>query len=387
MQVEDTAPPRTNMERELALTDAQFRAKYRAFRQTSQFSYRLRHFTKPADRVASAIENLFLGRKTLEPLDSPVFVTGNFRSGTSMLEKILADHPKLGYYNLLSLVFPSSPYFAALMGRVLPGFAESATPPHQPNLVIDATWPGECEEIWRRCRNNIFTDEPSNVLGADFRDERFEREFIQSINKHLICQGVKRFINKNPLNTLRVDYLARLFPDARFVHIVRHPYRLLKSQIDLQAMWARVLEPSGGRDYNEFFSDTFLPPKRLYPRTARWSEIIRTSERDRDLAFAMSIVDVEDALNEAVEASQLQERMCRVRYEDLRSRFEPEIEQIFEHIRLLDEDARKVIAASAANFLHKDLLSSVTPLPRFRPEVEGELKPFLEYYGFSAEEG
>src|SRR4029079_446514 len=115
--------------------------------------------------------------------------------------------------------------------------------------------PFEGEPIWRFCRNNCWSADPVNVLDTGFEDREFERVLRRTIVKHLRSQGKRRFTNKNPWNTYRAGYLARLFPDARFIYIVRHPYRMLRSQLDLGQIAKRAYE--GMPHFSERFSDAF----------------------------------------------------------------------------------------------------------------------------------
>ena len=43
----------------------------------------------------------------------------------------------------------------------------------------------------------------------------------------------KRIILKNPYHTPRISLLANIFPGAKFIHLVRHPYKIVPSAINM----------------------------------------------------------------------------------------------------------------------------------------------------------
>jgi hypothetical protein len=71
---------------------------------------------------------------------------------------------------------------------------------------------------------------------------------------------------KSPQRTAQIDVLLQLFPDARFIHIVRHPYEVFASTMRLwptfcsyhslqKPRWEQL--PDGTPSLDEFVLDTF----------------------------------------------------------------------------------------------------------------------------------
>jgi hypothetical protein len=52
--------------------------------------------------------------------------------------------------------------------------------------------------------------------------------------KQLLCVRGGRLVLKSPPHTFRLPHLLRIFPDARFVHLVRHPHDIYASSL---RMW------------------------------------------------------------------------------------------------------------------------------------------------------
>ena len=63
------------------------------------------------------------------------------------------------------------------------------------------------------------------------------------IQRHLLVQRARRFLNKNPIHLLRLEYLHKLFPDARFVYIVRDPLATVLSHYRMVQRIAAVIHP------------------------------------------------------------------------------------------------------------------------------------------------
>jgi hypothetical protein len=130
---------------------------------------------------------------TSTPSDGPVFLVGSMRSGSTMLRLILDSHPAVA-------IGPETGFMNAVDAtRHIPRF--------------------KAGDGWYR------------QLG--WSDEEFDgrlREFYEDIfGRYAVQQGKRRWGEKTPFHTSRVHDMARIFPDARFVGIVRHPGAVARS--------------------------------------------------------------------------------------------------------------------------------------------------------------
>ncbi len=367
------------MGRDLLLADEAHREKYGEFRRSARSAASLVPLLRVLDASLRPLEDALLGRGVDRPLDRPVLVTGNYRSGTTFVESVLAAHPALATFTYISQVLPTTPRLGELLARIVPGFDGTMVPAHQPNLEIDIHWPYEGETLWRHCRSNPFRPGlATDVLDADFADAAFERRFVRAANKHLAVRGRTRFLTKNPLNTIRMGFLGRMLPDARFVHLVRHPHRVLRSQLDMEAALARAIGPTN-RDLNEVFSELFFPPRRRFPRLPRTREMEALVGADPAHAGALFVADVDDVAD--AEIRRLGDRVFVLRYEDLledpdgRTRALLAFAELEEHGEAVLDAVRSGIDAA--------LVSRRTPLPRFAPHVEAVLRPIAARHGYA----
>lgn len=117
----------------------------------------------------------------------PVFIVGSMRSGSTLLRLILDSHPHIA-------IGPETGFMSGLAGVK-----------EVPNWQWGAGWFERLD--WSE-------DELNDRLRV-FYDGIFRRSAEQ--------RGKQRWGEKTPFHTSHIDEMARVFPDAVFVGIVRHP--------------------------------------------------------------------------------------------------------------------------------------------------------------------
>jgi hypothetical protein len=133
-------------------------------------------------------------------LERPVFVIGNPRSGTSLFVRCFGKHPTL------------------------------------------AEW-SEAGEVWDAEFYDAEQDHKLTEADLTTRDrERVRNTFLT----YTALSGKERFVNKHPRNSLRIGFIREIFPDARFIHLVRHPIGAVDSMIRRSREAWRRDRPLGG---------------------------------------------------------------------------------------------------------------------------------------------
>lgn len=168
-------------------------------------------------RLALAAPGYFGGQ-----LRNPIFIIGIARSGTTLLNDLLAQHPHVAALSEANDLWDATgfPWYAS----------ERATPP----IWIDHA--AYTERWWRE--NQPRMDEIRAVFGA-----------------YQWLQRKPYLLNKSPLNTYRVPHLAQAFPDAKFIHLVRDGRAVVQSYTRKQYTKNRdhreIFEPLGLLDEAE----------------------------------------------------------------------------------------------------------------------------------------
>lgn len=172
----------------------------------------------------------------------PVFLLGYGRSGTTHLHNLLWRDPQFGVVSNYQAT--AQPF--ALSGRGwLRRRIENAVPDKRPmdGVAVTLDAPQE-EEIallnssehsplhfmsFPRALPEIYdaylwklADDPARLAG-------FREAYLDVLRVATILSGGRRLALKTPTNTARIPFLLETFPDAKFVHIVRSPYRVYQS--------------------------------------------------------------------------------------------------------------------------------------------------------------
>jgi hypothetical protein len=198
------------------------------------------------------LERLRWGRRLRATrVEAPLFLLGFGRSGTTHLHYLMWQDPQFGVVSN----YQASMHPIALIGRGrLDRFFEGKLPAKRPmdNVAISLDAPQE-EEIalvnasaeaplhfmsFPRALPGIY-DRTVCELGSDAAVlARWKRDYLEVLQKATILSGGRRLVLKTPTNTARVRLLTQMFPDARFVNIVRNPYRVYQS---MRNMYRKIL--------------------------------------------------------------------------------------------------------------------------------------------------
>jgi hypothetical protein len=182
--------------------------------------------------------------------------------------------------------------------------------------------PGEGHDIWRTFHHPRWSHWDSDHVAAN--DVRPGERRVVSARLYAHFDSV-RFVEKTPENSLRVPYLLRLFPDARFLVVKRNPCEVVNSLIN---GWRH---PTG--KYRSYFvpEDLAIPgyaPRRQWCFAlidgwrdhraspvheiafAQWEQSVRALQAVRDLVLPerWTEVQLEDILAEPAESLI---RICR----------------------------------------------------------------------------
>lgn len=197
-------------------------------------------------------------------LEKPVFVLGCSRSGTTLLFRNLGGHPGLWtYYEELPNVFyrryPVDPELGDRVNR-------PPTPEEAEGIRVDLFQKAHNKEIHR--------DVP--VL-RHLPRKLFQRPISRPFKSPPI-----RLIEKTPSNSLRIPLLASLFPDARFIFLIRRPEDVISSLMEGWKLWTGV-GPDGRWQFEEWREHYVRPPGWQEWRTRTLQEIcafqwVRTNE-------------------------------------------------------------------------------------------------------------
>jgi hypothetical protein len=135
-------------------------------------------------------------------LVEPIFLVGSPRSGTTLAVNLFATHPDVASWSEAGRLWDPVHY-------------------HDP----------EAEHFWT----------------ADDVRATHARRLHRWCEWYRQSQGKARFVNKHPRNSLRIGYLRAVFPDARFIHVIRDGRAVVNSILSQVARRERRQKrPMGG---------------------------------------------------------------------------------------------------------------------------------------------
>lgn len=149
------------------------------------------------------------------PIDRPVFIIGTGRCGSSLLLELLGHHPDLAWFSHWSSYLPGDGWWAALE-RLHDVPWLSAQLARSPSRLVPR--PTENYRLLNAATDHVFT-RPAPLTEADVTEDA-RRRLRAVVARHLAASGRPRFVMKHT-GFPRVRYLRAIFPDARFVHVVR----------------------------------------------------------------------------------------------------------------------------------------------------------------------
>ena len=213
--------------------DAQWRGKYR--------------LTKAVCRLLSTLSPIqdrrYAHRLAGQPLQhDPVFILGHWRSGTTFVHNVLSCDKHFGYCTTYQTVFPhlmmfGQPFFKKNMSWLMPdkrptdNMELAVDLPQEEEFALSNMMPYTYYNFWFFPK---YQEEYCNryMLFQDISPEElrvWEETFTKMIKISLWNTGGTQFLSKNPPHTGRVKELVKMFPNAKFIYLMRNPYTVFES--------------------------------------------------------------------------------------------------------------------------------------------------------------
>ncbi|HJT31333.1 MAG TPA: sulfotransferase [Pirellulales bacterium] len=295
----------------------------------------------------------------------PIFVIGHWRAGTTLLHELMVLDERHTSPTTYECLVPNHFLLSEDFARRWLNFL---LPAHRPMDNMPAGWDRPQEEEFALANLGL----PSPYLTVAFpnngpKDEKYltlegltaeeldqwKRGLLRFL-RQITYRRPKRIVLKSPPHTCRIKTLLEMFPGARFVHIVRDPYVLFASTVNL---WKTLYRKHGMQrptfeGVEEYVFRTF---ERMYERF----------ETDRELIDA--------------------DRFCEVHYEELVRDPVGAVRTIYDKLGLDEFDKVlpqlvKYVAAAEGYRTNRYELS-----PELREQVTRRWAGFIRQYGYSTE--
>ncbi|MBB96657.1 MAG: sulfotransferase family protein [Rhodobacteraceae bacterium] len=183
--------------------------------------------------------------RSTEITEDPVFIIGFQRSGTTWLNELLACDPRFGFPTNLQCLMPETYLLHRHFMRPLMKWAVPRTRPMD-NVDLDPDTPQEDEVallvsgVPSPYRLMAFPQTVSTYRDTLRHEQddpaartRWTRAWLRFLTEVQLANPGKRLLLKSPSHTVRVERILQIFPKARFIHITRDPYPIIRSNLKL----------------------------------------------------------------------------------------------------------------------------------------------------------
>ncbi|HET9876488.1 MAG TPA: sulfotransferase, partial [Mycobacterium sp.] len=200
------------------------------------------------------LDHVFYPRFRKQPIDRPIFIVGNPRSGTTFLHRLLLGAGDMAALELWEMLFPAITARKLLSGVV--SRADRLSPArYHPSDVHDTSLRGiETDDVawffrtldgpfawayflaWQDTWGSELSRYEFGIEGVAERDEeRFFSYYEACWRRNLTFKNASRILVKSSMLTFRLDALLRRYPDCRLVYVARDPVEVIPSGMSLLA--------------------------------------------------------------------------------------------------------------------------------------------------------
>ena len=233
--------------------------------------------------VFSILKTVSTNKNKYRPVEKPIFILGTGRSGTTILGIVLSMHKEVGYLNEPKAIW-------------------HLVHPHEDII-------GNYSQV---------PDAKYRLATEDATDEMRQRAF-QMFGAYLTATRSKRLVDKYPELIFRVDFVRAIFPDARFIFLVRNGWDTCHSI----ATWSKRLGVQVNSEKHDWWGVDDRKWKLLVEQLVKTSPIFsQTSDEVKDFERHLDRAAVEwiVTMREGIHLMQTSpDHIHLVRFEDLTS--------------------------------------------------------------------
>lgn len=172
----------------------------------------------------------------------PVFILGHWRSGTTFVHNVLSKDKHFGYNTTYQTVFPNlmlfgQSFFKKSTSLLMPdkrptdNMELQVDLPQEEEFALSNMIPYTFYNFWffpkhmmEYCDRYLLFN---NLSQTEY--ETFRNAFEKLIKISLWNTKGTQFLSKNPPHTGRIPQLLEMFPNAKFIYLMRNPYTVFES--------------------------------------------------------------------------------------------------------------------------------------------------------------
>ena len=317
--------------------------------------------------IANVICKIMFSRRLEETIarPDPVFIIGHWRSGTTLLHELLSLDPQFYCPNTYQCFAPnhfliSEKWFSKVFKKLIPEYRPMdnvrhgwSRPQEDEFALFMLGAPSPYRRIVFPATNSVKPSGLDLELLNEVDRTRWKTAMLHFM-KMIHIRDSRRVVFKSPTHTARMKILLELFPDARFLHIVRNPLTVFPSTVRL---WRALHQVHGLQIDNEEIHEPYI--------LNTFDEMYAAFERDR----------------EKIPANRIHE----LRYEDLIDKPNETLERAYHELGLGDfSSVQQALGKEIENIKHFRV-NSYPEDERIAKMVRSRWATFIERYGYANE--
>ena len=295
---------------------------------------------------------------------APVFILGHWRSGTTLMHEMLMRDNTFCCPTTYQCFAPGHFLLTeSLVTKALSWMMPSKRPIddvvagwHRPQEDEFALVNMGAPSSYRRMAFPVTSSRQPVAIDLKTLSASDLAHWQQSLRRFLklLCvRDPRRPVLKSPPHTARIGVLAEMFPEAKFLHIVRDPFIVFPSTMrlwrGLHQLQGLQIDPGDTLEQYVF---------------AAFEEMYEAFERDRATLPA--------------------DRLYEIRYEDLVADPVERMQDAYAHLGLGDFQRVRGIYEKEAASMKRYRTNTYQPDPRIVAEISRRWGPFLDRYGYTA---
>jgi hypothetical protein len=313
--------------------------------------------------IGRPLQQLIFGRRIARAKmeHAPIFIIGHWRSGTTLLHELMSLDERHTSPTTYECFVPNHFLISAWFVRHLTFLLPRQRP--MDNMVVG--WDRPQEDEFALCNMGLpspylkmlFPNEPEpyaeylDLEGITPDARKRWQDGLKWFFQRVTARDNRRMVLKSPPHLGRIKALLEVFPDARFVHIVRDPYVVFPSTINL-------------------WKAHYLSQSLQFPKFEGQDDYVFRCFERMYRAF--------DAQRALVDPARFHE----LRYEDLVRDPAGEMRRLYEQLELGDFEN---LAPQLIQYLSdtKDYKTNRYELPdELRTQIDERWGPFMRRYGY-----
>jgi hypothetical protein len=204
--------------------------------------------------ITLALDYVFYPSHRKQPIDRPIFIIGNPRSGTTFLHRLLLGAGDMAAFELWEMLFPAITA-RKLLGGIVPRLDKLSPARYHPSDVHDTSLRGiETDDVawffhtmdgpfawayflaWQDTWGSELSRREFAIDGVTPHEEdRFFKYYESCWRRNLTLKGANRVLAKTSMLTMRLDAVLRRYPDCKLVYVIRDPVEVIPSGMSLLA--------------------------------------------------------------------------------------------------------------------------------------------------------